>query len=332
MRDVLETLERWAADGTPVAIATVVGTERSAPRDPGAVLAVSEGGDVAGSVTGGCVEPAVYGEAREVLAGGEPRLKTYGIADEEAFEVGLPCGGTVHIFVDRLDPELVAPIAEAVREERPIALEIAITGENAGAKRLVGPEDDGPAAELLARGETAILDTREGQVFVSSFAPRPNMYVFAAVDHAAAVASVGRFLGYRVTVCDARAKFVTRERFPDVDELVVEWPDKFLGRAQVDERTVICVLTHDHKFDVPALKVALETPAGYIGAMGARRTNEDRAERLRAEGVSEEEIARIRAPIGLKIGSRTPEEVAVAIAAQIVQVMRSPRKEEALAT
>ncbi len=144
MRDVLETLERWAADGTPVAIATVVGTERSAPREPGAVLAVSDEGEVAGSVTGGCVEPAVYGEARDVLAGGAPRLKTYGIADEEAFEVGLPCGGTVHIFVDRLDPELVAPIAEAVREERPIALEITITGEEAGAKRLVGPDDDGP--------------------------------------------------------------------------------------------------------------------------------------------------------------------------------------------
>ncbi len=325
MRDVLETLERWAADGTPVAIATVVGTERSAPRDPGAVLAVSAGGEVAGSVTGGCVEPAVYGEARDVLAGGLPRLKTYGIADEEAFEVGLPCGGTVHIFVDRLDPKLVAPIAEAVREERPIALEIRITGEDAGAKRLVGPGDDGPAAELLARGETGILETAEGQLFVSSFAPRPNMYVFGAVDHAAAVASVGRFLGYRVTVCDARAKFVTPDRFPDVDELVVEWPDRFLREAPVDERTVICVLTHDHKFDVPALKVALETPAGYIGAMGARRTNADRAERLRAEDVSDEDIARIHAPIGLKIGSRTPEEVAIAIAAQIVQVLRSPK-------
>ena len=334
MRDVLETLERWAADGTPVAIATVVGTERSAPRDPGAVLAVSEGGEVAGSVTGGCVEPAVYGEARDVLAGGAPRLKSYGIADEEAFEVGLPCGGTVQIFVDRLDPELVAPIAEAVREERPIALEITISGDEAGAKRLVAPDDTGPAAELLARGETGIIDTPEGQVFVSSFAPRPSMYVFGAVDHAAAVASVGRFLGYRVTVCDARAKFVTPERFPDVDELVVEWPDKFLERASVDERTVICVLTHDHKFDIPALKVALQSPAGYIGAMGARRTNEDRAERLRAEGVSEEDIARIHAPIGLKIGSRTPEEVAVAIAAQIVQVMRSPKPapEEVAAT
>jgi xanthine dehydrogenase accessory factor len=331
VRDVLDTLERWAADGTPVAIATVVSTERSAPRDPGAVLAVSEPGDVAGSVTGGCVEPAVYGEAREVLAGGEPRLKTYGIADEEAFEVGLPCGGTVHIFVDRLDPGLVAPIAEAVREERPIALEMRITGEGAGAKRLVGPGDEGPAADLLARGETGILDTPEGQVFVSSFAPRPNMYVFGAVDHAAALASIGRFLGYRVTVCDARAKFVTRERFPDVDELVVEWPDRFLAGAPVDERTAICVLTHDHKFDIPVLKVALESPAGYIGAMGSRRTNEDRAERLRAEGVTDDEIARIHAPIGLKIGSRSPEEVAVAIAAQIVQVLRSPRREEALA-
>ncbi len=331
MREILETLERWAADGTPVAIATVVDTERSAPRQPGAVLAVSEGGDVAGSVTGGCVEPAVYGEAREVLAGGDPRLKTYGIADEEAFEVGLPCGGTVHIFVDRLDPELVAPIAEAVREERPIALEIRITGEEAGAKRLVGLDDDGPAAQLLARGETGIVDTPEGQLFVSSFAPRPAMYVFGAVDHAAAVAEIGQFLGFRVTICDARAKFVTRERFPDVDELVVEWPDKFLAGAPVDERTAICVLTHDHKFDVPVLKVALETPAGYIGAMGARRTNEDRAERLRAEGVTDDELARIHAPIGLKIGSRSPQEVAVAVAAEIVQVMSSPKPKEALA-
>jgi xanthine dehydrogenase accessory factor len=328
VRDILGILERWAADGTPVAIATVVDTERSAPRQPGAALAVSEGGDVAGSVTGGCVEPAVYGEAREVLAGGDPRLKTYGIADEEAFEVGLPCGGTVHIFVDRLDPELVAPIAEAVREERPIALEIRITGEDAGAKRLVGLDDDGPAAQLLARGETGIVDTPEGQLFVSSFAPRPAMYVFGAVDHAAAVAEVGRFLGFRVTICDARAKFATRERFPDVDELVVEWPDKFLANAPVDERTAICVLTHDHKFDVPVLKVALETPAGYIGAMGARRTNEDRAERLRAEGVTEDELARIHAPIGLRIGSRTPQEVAVAVAAEIVQVMSSPKPKE----
>ena len=333
MRDVLETLERWAQAGTRVATATVVATERSAPREPGAVLAVDADGNVVGSVTGGCVEPAVYGEAREVLAGDGPRLKTYGIADEEAFEVGLPCGGTVHIFVDELDPALVAPLAEAVREERPIALETRISGDGIGAKRLVGPEDDGPAADLLVRAETGIVETPEGQLFVSSFAPRPNMYVFGAVDHAAALASIGRFLGYRVTVCDARARFVTRERFPDVDELVVEWPDRFLQDAPVDERTAICILTHDHKFDVPALKVALETRAGYIGAMGSRRTNADRAERLRAEGVTEEEMARIHAPIGLKIGSRSPQEVAVAIAAEIVQVMRAakPKPEEVVA-
>jgi xanthine dehydrogenase accessory factor len=325
---VLPTLERWVAEGLRAATATVVATERSAPRQPGAVLAVSERGDVAGSVTGGCVEPAVYEEAQDVLAGGRPRLLTYGIADEEAFEVGLPCGGTVHIFVDALAPELVGPVAGAVRDERPTALVVTVSGPTAGEKRLLSADEardgevDAAALELLARDESALVRAGEQDVFVASFAPRPRMYVFGAVDHAAALATVGRFLGYRVTVCDARAKFVTRERFPDVDELVVEWPDRFLEQAPVDERTAVCVLTHDHKFDVPALKVALRTPAGYIGAMGARRTNAARAERLRAEGVSDDELARIHAPIGLDIGSRTPEEVAVAVAAEIVAVAR----------
>jgi xanthine dehydrogenase accessory factor len=313
MRDVLETLQRWLAEGDRVATATVVKTERSAPREPGAVLVVSERGEVAGSVTGGCVEPAVYDEAREVLAGGAPRLRTYGIADEEAFEVGLPCGGTVHIFVDLAEREIVDGIAAAVREERPVALEVRVGGERAGEKRLLS---DGAVAE------TGLVDD---ELFIAAFAPRPAMYVFGAVDHAAAVAHVGRFLGYRVTVCDARAKFVTPERFPDVDELVVEWPDEFLRNAPVDERTVICVLTHDHKFDVPLLKVALETSAGYIGAMGSRRTNAERAERLGAEGVSEEALERIHAPIGLDIGSRTPEEVAVAVGAEIVRTFRQAR-------
>jgi xanthine dehydrogenase accessory factor len=313
MRDVLETLQRWLAEGDRVATATVVKTERSAPREPGAVLVVSERGEVAGSVTGGCVEPAVYDEAREVLAGGAPRLRTYGIADQEAFEVGLPCGGTVHIFVDLAEREIVDGIAAAVREERPVALEVRVGGERAGEKRLLS---DGAVAE------TGLVDD---ELFIATFAPRPAMYVFGAVDHAAAVAHVGRFLGYRVTVCDARAKFVTPERFPDVDELVVEWPDEFLRNAPVDERTVICVLTHDHKFDVPLLKVALETSAGYIGAMGSRRTNAERAERLGAEGVSEEALERIHAPIGLDIGSRTPEEVAVAVGAEIVRTFRQAR-------
>jgi xanthine dehydrogenase accessory factor len=322
MKDVLSTLERWTRENLRVATATVVKTERSAPRDAGAVLAVSERGEVAGSVTGGCVEPAVYREAEEVLAGGAPRLKTYGIADDEALEVGLPCGGTVHIFVDALDPGLVAPLAEAMRAEQPIALEVTLSGDDAGAKRLVRAGDAGPAGELLARGETGLAKIAGEQIFVSSFAPRPRMFIFGAVDHAAAVAELGRFLGYHVTVCDARAKFTTPERFPDVDELVVDWPDRFLSQAVVDERTAIIVLTHDHKFDVPLLRIALQTNAGYIGAMGSRRTTDERERRLRDEGVTDEQLMRVHAPIGLRLGARTPEEVAVAIAAELVSVVR----------
>ena len=334
MKDVLETLERWTGEGLRVAIATVVSTERSAPRDPGAVLAVSEKGEDAGSVTGGCVEPAVYEEAQSVLAGGPPRLLTYGIADDEAFEVGLPCGGTVRIFVDALDAGMVKPFAEAVRAERPVALAVKVSGPATGETALV--RGDKPsngevverARELLQRAETGVVTLPDGaELFVSSFAPRPRMYVFGAIDFAAALARAGRFLGYHVTVCDARAKFVTPERFPDVDELVVDWPDRLLERAPVDERTAICVLTHDNKFDVPILKAALASPAGYVGAMGSRRTTERRAERLRAEGVSDDDLARIHAPIGLKIGSRSPEEVAVAIAAEIISVFnaKAPR-------
>ena len=296
MKEVLETLERWTAEGLRVVTATVVKTERSAPRDAGAVLAVSERGEVAGSVTGGCVEPAVYEEAQAVLAGGPPRLVSYGIADEEAFEVGLPCGGTVHIFLTTARPDLIEQLARAIKEETPVVLAMEVSGPKMGEQRLV---------ELDGHFEPVV----DGDTFYLPFAPRPNMYVFGAVDHAAAVARIGKFLGYRVTVCDARARFATRERFPDVDEIVVQWPDEFLRAAPVDERTTICVL-------------ALETPAGYIGAMGARRTNESRNERLLAEGVTEEQLARIHAPIGLRIGSRTPEEVAVAVAAEIVATRR----------
>ena len=309
MKDVLQTLEGWNAKGLRFATATVVKVERSAPLPPGAVLAVSEEGEVAGSVTGGCVEPAVYEEAQDVLGGGPPRLVTYGIADEEAFEVGLPWGGTVHIFLGMAERDLVEELAAAVKSERPVALATEISGPDIGAQRLV---------ELNGHFEAAI----EGDTFFLPFGPRPEMYIFGAVDHAAAIGRIGKFLGYRVTICDARGRFATRERFPDVDEVVVQWPDEFLRNAPVDERTAICVLTHDHKFDVPLLKVALETPASYIGAMGAKKTTEARNERLLAEGVTDEQLERIHAPIGLRIGSRTPEEVAVAVAAEIVATRR----------
>ena len=309
---MLPTLERWADDGLRAAAAILVGVERSAPLAPGAVLAVSERGDVVGSVTGGCVEPALYEEARDVLAGGPARLLTYGVADEDAFEVGLPCGGTVHLLVAPVDPGVAREAAAAVREERPIAVTVPVEGGDIG-RMTVAP---GSAETTLADG-----------LFTLSLQPRPRMYVFGALDHAAALARVGRLLGYHVTVCDARATFATRERFPDADELVVDWPDRFLASASIDERTAVCVLTHDARFDVPALKVALSSPAGYVGAMGAKRVIAARRERLREEGLPEETIARIHAPIGLPIGSRTAEEVAVAIGAEIVAVTRGRARE-----
>ncbi len=305
MRDILDTLAAWDEEDLRAAWAIVVETQRSTPREPGSALAVNERGDVAGSVTGGCVEPAVYEEAQAVLAGGPARLVEYGIEDETAFEVGLPCGGTVRILVGPVDFEVVRELAAAVAEERPVELEVGTSGE---ARVVPGGERTEP--ELAA------------DVFHLPLLPRPRMYVFGAVAHAAAVAEAGRMLGYHVTVSDARARFVTSERIPQADELVVGWPDEVLRDAPVDERTAICVLTHDRKLDVPALKAALASPAGYIGAMGSRRTTEARAAALREEGLADEDLARIRAPIGLDIGSRTPAEVAVAVAAEIVSVRR----------
>jgi xanthine dehydrogenase accessory factor len=325
MRDILPTLARWHADGRRVAIATVVERRGSAPRDPGASLALNDLGEIAGSVTGGCVEPAVIREAQEVLDGAPARLREYGIADDEAVEIGLSCGGTVGILIAELDTMLVPSLDEAVRADRPAALMLTASGESIGRQRL-HEDEDGPIAQLLAGGESALADVDGAAVFVHSLLPRPQMYVFGAIDHASALARVGKLLGYRVTICDARARFVTPARFPEADELVVEWPDKFLRSAPVDSRTAICVLTHDEKFDVPAIIAALETPAAYIGAMGSKVTTADREERLRAEGVGDADIARIHAPIGLAIGARSPEEVAIAIGAEIVEATAVARR------
>jgi len=331
MRDILPTLARWHANGRRVAIATVVERRGSAPRDPGASLALNDLGEIAGSVTGGCVEPSVIREAQEALDGGGARLREYGIADDTAFEVGLACGGTVGILIAPLDTSLVPALDEAVRADRPVALTMTATGDGLGGQALV----DAPAgavARLLDAGESALAEVGGETVFVHALTPRPSLYVFGAIDHAAALARVGKLLGYRVTVCDARAAFVTPERFPEADELVVEWPDRFLRRAPVDATTVICVLTHDEKFDVPALIAALETPAAYIGAMGSKVTTADREERLRAEGVDDAGLGRIHAPIGLAIGARSPEEVAVAIGAEIVEATALARRRAAAET
>jgi xanthine dehydrogenase accessory factor len=341
MKDLLDQVEAWLTMGRRVALATVIATERSAPHDPGAAMAISEQGEVIGSVSGGCVEGAVVEEALSVIAEGKPRRLSYGIADELALTVGLTCGGTIHVFVEPLSwGTLFERLANMIRAERPVALVTEIRGPQPGAKLLVGPDwvegRIGPrslqdrvvqetrsllAAGLTARrayGQLGEARRQEVEVFVQSFALPPRMYVFGATDFARATARIGRFLGYRVTVCDARAAFVTRARFPEADELVVRWPDEFLDTAPVDERTVICILTHDPKFDVPLLQAALRTPAAYIGAMGSRRTDQERTRKLQEAGVPTSELARIRGPIGLDIGARTPEEVAVAIAGEII--------------
>lgn len=343
MRDIASDLRRWWSRGTPFALATVVDVRQSAPRQPGAAMAVAEDGEVAGSVSGGCVEGAVVEAAHEVLDSGQPVSVTYGYSDEDAFAVGLTCGGELDLLIDRVDHERVphfGTLLASIEDGKPVAVATVVDGDALGAALVVLP--DAATGSLGAEGlDAAVTDDARGMlaqgrtgqrrygpdgerrldeigVFVASFVPPPRMYVFGAIDYATAVARIGKFLGYDVTVCDARGVFATRRRFPDADEVVVEWPHRFLQHAPVDERTVICVLTHDPKFDVPLLEVALRTPAGYVGAMGSRRTHDDRLARLREAGMSEDELARLHSPIGLDLGARTAEETAVSVAAEIV--------------
>ncbi len=356
MRDVLDQLMGWWRAGETVGVGTVVATFRSAPRPAGASMLVGPGGEAVGSVSGGCVEGAVYELSQEVVGDGTPVLQRYGVSDDDAFSVGLTCGGILDVFVEpvsqRTFPEL-GDVAADVAAGRPVAVATVIEHPDpawVGRRVVVRPEDAGSADPpgtlgseradaavtddargLLAAGRTETLTygpdgERRGEgmrVFVSALAPRPRMLVFGAIDFAAAVAHVGSFLGYRVTVCDARPVFATTSRFPAADEVVVQWPHEYLERevaaGRIDGRTVVCVLTHDPKFDVPVLERALRLPeVGYIGAMGSRRTHEDRLARLREAGLTDSELGRLSSPIGLDLGARTPEETAVSIAAEIV--------------
>ncbi|MFJ6386668.1 XdhC family protein [Streptomyces sp. NPDC091972] len=344
MRDILPVLNDWYTAGLPFGLATVVSTSRSAPRDPGAAMAVGPDDEVVGSVSGGCVEGAVFELAQEVVASGEARLETFGYSDEDAFAVGLTCGGEITVLVRpvtaALDPAF-AGVAESVAAGRPVTLATVTDGPAPrGATLSVWPDRVAGtlgstgldvAVTADARGELALGATglrhygphgerREDAVgvFLHSFAPPPRMLVFGAIDYAAAVARIGAFLGYRVTVCDARPVFATPKRFPDGVEVVVDWPHRYLAGTATDERTVICVLTHDPKFDVPLLEEALRRPAAYIGVMGSRRTHDDRMTRLAASGLTGAALSRLRSPIGLDLGARTPEEVAVSVAAEIV--------------
>lgn len=350
MRDVLDELASvWRAGGT-AGLATVVRTLRSAPRQAGAAMVVCPDGTVAGSVSGGCVEAAVYDLATEVVTTGVPQLQRYGISDDDAFSIGLTCGGVIDVFVEPVStatfPQL-GGVLDDVAAHRPVAVATVIAhpdptrlgrrvvvGEHSVTGSIGSSRSDDAVADdargMLLAGSTGVLTygpdgERQGagmEVFVASHAPRPRMIVFGAIDFAAALAQQAAFLGYRVTVCDARPVFATAARFPAAEEVVVDWPHRYL-RAQaeagaLDSRTAICVLTHDPKFDVPVLEVALRLDVGYIGVMGSRKTHLDRLDRLRIAGLTPAELGRMSSPIGLDLGARTPEETAVSITAEII--------------
>ncbi len=354
MREVLPELLRWWEAGYTVGVGTVVATFNSAPQPPGASMLVGPDGSAFGSVSGGCIEGAVYDLCTATTETGERVLERFGVSDDDAFAVGLTCGGVLDVFVDAVSPTTfpeLALVAADLAAERPVAVatvidhpdssrvglrlvirESGVTGTLDSARADSAVHDD--AIGLLAAGHHSTLSygpdgERLGdamKVFVWAFAPPPRMIVFGAIDFAAAVARIGGFLGYRVTVCDARPVFATASRFPHADEVVVDWPHRYLAAesdaGRIDRRTVLCVLTHDPKFDVPVLDVALRLTGDaqpcYIGAMGSRRTHADRLIRLQEVGLEADHLARLSSPIGLDLGARTAEETAVSVAAEII--------------
>ncbi|MGW9826840.1 xanthine dehydrogenase accessory factor [Brevibacterium pityocampae] len=358
MRDICEPLLAWLEEGRECAVAVVVDTWSSAPRPAGTMMAVDRAGEAIGSLSGGCIEGAVHALALEVMESRSAQIAHYGISDDEAFGVGLACGGTLDVCVVPVtDPAALIAFLHAVRAESPAALALRLPADPAGSApgdalgggspwlavpvedATVGglghPRLDAHVAEdargLLTAGSTRVREydstgRRLGggtRVLIVVSAAPPRLLVYGAIDYARALAGLGRFLGYRVTVCDARPVFATAARFPEAHEVVARWPHDHLAAeisaGRVDPSTVVAVLTHDLKFDVPVLAAALRADVGYVGALGSRRTHALRLAGLREAGLSEEELGRLRAPIGLDLGARTPEATAVSIFAEVLR-------------
>lgn len=345
----------WLREGRRVVGATLVERIGSAPLDPGAQMLIDNRGNIEGSVTGGCVEAALVEEARRILAGGPAHVVTYGVSDEEAAGVGLMCGGTVRVFVHEYGEAAVEPldaVATARADGGPVALATVLEGERAGTCMAVlgdGVSGTLGLSELLDRnaerdargqldegvsrirryGAAGEVMGSELAVYIQAFSTAPRMVIFGAIDFSAAMAGVAGDVGYEVTICDAREPFLKSERFSRNAEVVVDWPNRYLDGQELGPRDVVLVFTHDPKFDEPALIAALESGAGYIGALGSRRTQKRRVERLRDAGLDERSIASIHAPCGLDLGARTPSETAVSILAEVVAA-RTGRSAESL--
>jgi len=336
MREILDDLNRWLASGEQIALATVVWAEGSSPRPLGSRLAMTGSGQMTGSVSGGCVEGAVFEEAREVLAGVPPKRLRYSAVDESGWQVGLACGGTIEVYVEPLvdaHRRLLAPL----EAEETVALATRLDG---GGHLLAWPDGrlegdrslapeltalfPGPAAELRHYPEGVALSEVEGDVFLEVFTPPPTLVIVGAVHVAVPLVTLSQTLGFRVRVVDARRAFATRERFPTADALVVSWPQEALKAGGLGPQHYVVILSHDPKFDLPALQVALRSQAAYVGLIGSRTTQAKRKAALREAGFGEAELARIHGPVGLDLGGREPAEIALAILAEIVAVRARP--------
>ena len=305
MREVLDELNEWTHAGEEVALATVVETWGSSPRPLGSKMIVTRSGKMAGSVSNGCIEGAVFDEAQKVLKSGRPTVAAFGVADDVAFDVGLACGGHIEVFIQPLAPVHRQLMAMLHRNEAATLSTSLVTG----------------SGELVqGAGSGSELAHRDGDLFVEPFRRPAHLVIIGAIHIAIPLHRLARLMGYRVTVIDARAKFASRERFPEADELIVAWPDEAMSRITIDRSTYVVILTHDPKFDLPALRSVLGKDAAYIGAIGSRKTNQNRFDALRREGFTEAELARVHGPIGLDLGSRGAEETALGIMAEVTAV------------
>lgn len=322
MREILQDVRRWLAADESIALATVVWTEGSSPRPPGSRLAVTGSGQIAGSVSGGCVEGDVFREAQDVLAAEAPKRLQYSAVDEEGWQVGLACGGAMEVFVEPWK-EVHRQLLEALEGEQTVALATHLEGAGHALAFPDGEVQGDPslASELMALfpGPATELRRRpEGDLFLEVFARPATLTIIGAVHIAVPLVTMARVLGFHVRLVDARQTFATRERFPDVDELIVAWPQKALPAGCLRPNDAVVVLTHDPKFDVPALEAALKSSVGYVGLLGSPTTQTKRRAALKDRGLSSEDLARIHGPVGLDLGGRQPAEIALAILAEIV--------------